>query len=147
MTSSGTAAMRVLCIDDEARADSARVDLLESYGCEISVVSNVRDLEGALGDGLVAYDVVLLDLMMPPNGFASLDETKGGKSTGVVVLRRIRRVAPRIPIVVLTARTHERASLDLAELRQDVSALLVKPVMTSVLFDALRKAVEVGGRR
>jgi DNA-binding response OmpR family regulator len=83
--------IRGLIIDDDRRL----FELLESYlaqnGIQVSHAANGRD--GLERLGREPFDVVLLDIMMPP-------------PDGLEVLRRI-RAAQRIPVIMLTAKGDE----------------------------------------
>ncbi len=81
--------MRILLVDDDRElADYVRKGL-EEEGCAVTVcVDGPTGLEAA---GRTAFDIVVLDVMMP--GLDGLDVT-----------RRLRRQGVRTPILLLTAR-------------------------------------------
>ena len=75
-----------------------------------------------------AFDIILLDLILPD-------------AQGLAVVRRVRELAPRIPLVVLTGLDDE--SLAAQALQEGAQDYLIKgQIDTRALFRALRYAVE-----
>ena len=75
-----------------------------------------------------AFDIILLDLVLPD-------------AQGLAVVRRVRELAPRIPLVVLTGLDDE--SLAAQALQEGAQDYLIKgQIDTRALFRALRYAVE-----
>jgi two-component system response regulator RegX3 len=84
--------MRVLVVEDEPMLRSGLIDLLRGDGHEVDAVG---DGQSAVERGLaVAYDAVVLDLMLP-------------KLDGIGVCRRLRQARPGLGILMLTARGSE----------------------------------------
>ena len=83
--------LRALLIDDDARLSELLTSYLEPHG--ISVEHELDGTRGLLALERGAFDVVLLDVMMP-----GID--------GLEVCRRIRQKS-RVPVVMLTARGDE----------------------------------------
>ncbi|NNE43252.1 MAG: response regulator, partial [Gemmatimonadetes bacterium] len=84
--------LNVLVVEDEPGLRRALVDLLERDGHQVVAVA---DGETALERGTRdAYDLVLLDLMLPRLG-------------GMDVCRELRQTRPTLPILMLTARGAE----------------------------------------
>jgi DNA-binding response OmpR family regulator len=96
-TATSPDSLRILVVEDEPGLQKALVDLLAGEGHTVEAVS----------DGLVAvergsngpHDIVLLDLALP--GLDGLD-----------VCRRLRRVRPSLPILMLTARGSEESKVN-----------------------------------
>lgn len=85
--------MRVLVAEDEARLAALLDQSLTEVGWEVDVVADGRAAyAAALGGGDVAYDVLLLDWMLPG-------------MEGLTVCRRLREVGVRTPVLMLTARS------------------------------------------
>ena len=85
--------MRVLVAEDEGRLAALLDQSLTEAGWQVDVVADGRAAYGAaLGEGEVAYDVLLLDWMLP-----GMD--------GVTVCRRLREMGVRTPVLMLTARS------------------------------------------
>jgi two-component system, OmpR family, response regulator len=84
------AAMRVLVVEDEPRILSFLVRGLESEGFTVdSELDGLSALRRASGR---RYDLVVLDLLLP-------------RLDGLSVLRELRRLRPRLPVVILSARS------------------------------------------
>jgi DNA-binding response OmpR family regulator len=84
--------MNILVVEDEPGLQKALVDLLGGAGHEVRAVG---DGESAVDLGSrTPFDLILLDLMLP-------------KMDGLDVCRRLRRVRPALPILMLTARGAE----------------------------------------
>ena len=83
---------RILIVEDEASIAMGLKDDLELEGYEIEVVSDGNDAVAAIGSR--SYDLMLLDVMLP------------GKS-GYDVCREVRTQNPQLPIIMLTAKSHE----------------------------------------
>jgi two-component system OmpR family response regulator len=115
--------MRVLVAEDDARLADLLDQSLTEAGWEVEVVHDGRSAYGrALPDGL-AYDVLLLDWMLP-------------EIDGLTVCRRLRDLGVTTPVLMLTAR---------GEVRDRVSGLdagaddyLAKPFDLDELLARLR---------
>jgi two-component system, OmpR family, copper resistance phosphate regulon response regulator CusR len=88
--SSGERALRVLVIEDEHKLAAAIAEGLEGNGYEVVVVdsgeSGIREMRNS------AFDLVLLDVMLPRQG-------------GLETLRELRRGGYRTPVLILTSRS------------------------------------------
>ena len=83
---------RILIVEDEPSIALGLEDDLTLEGYEVIVVDNgVVAVKRALGED---FDLILLDVMIP------------GK-TGYDVCREVRKIKPRLPILMLTAKSHE----------------------------------------
>lgn len=83
--------MRILIVDDEISIANFISDGLKEEGFAVDVATNgKKGLELAL-DNLYAYDVILLDWMLP------------GLS-GIEICRHIRKINQQIPIIILSAK-------------------------------------------
>ena len=124
MTVTSQPAIRILVVDDEPAIRRAlRAPLLE-LGFQVTEASRgeeaLQTLRGA------ACDVVLLDINMPGIG-------------GIETLRRIRAVAPRLPVLMLTVRDGEEEKVEALELGAD--DYVTKPFSTRELIARIRTAV------
>ena len=84
--------MKVLVVEDDPMLRDGLVDLLKGAGHE--VVSKSDGAEGLQAGREDAFDLVILDLMLP-------------KLDGIEICRRLRTVRPGLPILMLTARGAE----------------------------------------
>lgn len=121
---------RVLLADDHALVRRGLAALLATDG-RFEVVAEAGNGEEALAQArLTLPDVVLLDLSMP-------------KLDGLETLRRLRREAPRIRVLVLSM--YDDAQFVAQALADGAHGYLLKHAMDDELFGAL-EAVLRGGR-
>ena len=108
------ASRRVLIVDDEAEVRKTLTDILRAMR-----YPDTLEIEGVADgrDGLDAVvrqrpDLVLLDLQMP-------------RMNGLMLLKQIREVEPRLPVIVISATQENKLSTE--ALRQGAVAYLPKP--------------------
>jgi signal transduction histidine kinase/DNA-binding response OmpR family regulator len=111
---------RLLVVDDNPT--NRRVLTLQTapWQVEVTEAESAADALRQLGAGAV-FDAVVVDMHMP-----DLD--------GVELARRIRNIAPALPLVLSTSLGHRDLAVEDGEL---FAAHLAKPVRSSQLFDAL----------
>ncbi len=117
-------AIRVLVADDEPAIHRALRPPLVELGFQVAGVSRGEEALHALRAGV--YDAVLLDINMPGLG-------------GIETLRRIRAIAPKLPILMLTVRDHEEDKVEALDLGAD--DYVTKPFSTRELVARIRAAV------
>jgi DNA-binding response OmpR family regulator len=121
--------MRVLIVEDERSLREALVDLLTKRGFSVEAVGD--GITGAERGVDAEVGMVLLDLTLP-------------RLDGVEVCRRLRRLRPALPILILTARGSEEergAGLDAG-----ADDYLTKPFGTRELLarmEALRRRASI----
>ena len=109
-----------LLVDDDAKLCGLLRDYLEGFGFSLDVAEDASSgLEKAVAN---EYDVILLDMMLP-----DMD--------GLEVLRSVRKWSS-LPIVVVSARNHERDKVEALDYGAD--DYLVKPFGTSELLARVR---------
>jgi len=116
--------IRVLVIDDEPAIRRALRPPLTELGFEMAEASR-----GEMALDILRtepFDAVLLDVNMPGIG-------------GIETLRRIRTMAPRIPIIMLTVRDREEEKVNALELGAD--DYVTKPFGVRELVARIRAAV------
>lgn len=120
--------MRVLVIEDEVRlADNIAAALRESAGYAVDVSRDGR--EGLRLCEAASYDLVLLDLMLPG-------------LRGENVLRRLRSSGDDTPVLVITAMSETRNTIELLNLGAD--DYLTKPFDLGELIARARALVRRG---
>jgi len=97
-------AIRILLVDDESAIRRALRPPLVELGFIVVEASRGEDAVQMLRGG--GFDVVLLDVNMPGIG-------------GIETLRRMRALAPRLPILMLTVRDAEEEKVEALELGAD----------------------------
>ncbi|MFJ6025645.1 response regulator [Brevundimonas sp. NPDC092305] len=119
-------APRVLVVDDHpVNREVARV-LLESFGCEVSEVTDGQEAVEAVE--LDPYDLVLMDVRMP-------------RMDGLEATRRIRS-GPRGTDLAIVAMTADAMPEDVARcLAVGMNGHMAKPVNQFALFDVVQRAL------
>jgi CheY-like chemotaxis protein len=91
------AGIRILAADDEPFNQIVLEDLLGDLGASLTCVSNGQQaVEAVERSGKEAWDIVLMDIRMPV-------------MDGHAATRRLRELAPDLPIIALSAHDAERA--------------------------------------
>jgi two-component system OmpR family response regulator len=116
---------RVLLVEDDDDNRELMAEVLDAAGYEVVPVASGADGVRALSQGPV--DVVVTDVGMPGIG-------------GLEVARAAKRMAPRVPVVVVTGYA-ERDDITSARGRE-VDAVLVKPVDPDSLAAAVNDVVQ-----
>jgi two-component system KDP operon response regulator KdpE len=116
--------IRILIVDDESAIRRALRPPLVELGFQVVDVSRGEEALQMLRAG--GFDVVLLDVNMPGIG-------------GIETLRRIRALAPRLPILMLTVRDAEEEKVEALELGAD--DYVTKPFSMRELIARIRTAV------
>jgi two-component system KDP operon response regulator KdpE len=117
-------AIRILVVDDEPAIRRALRAPLVELGFEVAEASRGEEALQMLR--AAPCDVILLDINMPGIG-------------GIETLRRIRSVAPRLPVLMLTVRDGEEEKVEALELGAD--DYVTKPFSTRELIARIRTAV------
>lgn len=113
----------ILIVDDEPDVLTYLSDELTSAGWQTSTAPNgveavLRVLDGGL-------DLVLMDIRMP-------------KLDGINALRLMRRIAPKLPVVMLTGQAGQGDMYE--STRLGAFTCLLKPIVTEKLLGALQQA-------
>jgi CheY-like chemotaxis protein len=117
--------LRILVADDEPAVLRGVARMLEGSGHRVTMARDGSEALGFVKAQSQGFDVALLDLTMP-------------RLAGPALMAALRRVAPRLPVVVMTG----YASDEMVEaLRQEgVLTVLRKPVEAATLLAALSGA-------
>jgi two-component system KDP operon response regulator KdpE len=116
--------IRILLVDDESAIRRALRPPLVELGFQVAEASRGEEALQLMRAG--AFDVVLLDVNMPGIG-------------GIETLRRMRALAPRLPILMLTVRDAEEEKVEALELGAD--DYVTKPFSTRELIARIRTTV------
>jgi two-component system, OmpR family, KDP operon response regulator KdpE len=116
--------IRILLVDDESAIRRALRPPLLELGFQVVEASRGEEALQMLRGG--GFDVVLLDVNMPGIG-------------GIETLRRMRALAPRLPILMLTVRDGEEEKVEALELGAD--DYVTKPFSTRELIARIRTAI------
>ena len=116
--------IRILVVDDESAIRRALRPPLMELGFQVAEASRGEEALQLLRT--TVFDAVLLDVNMPGIG-------------GVETLRRIRAMAPRLPILMLTVRDKEEEKVEALDLGAD--DYVTKPFSTRELVARVRAAI------
>jgi two-component system KDP operon response regulator KdpE len=116
--------IRILLVDDESVIRRALRPPLLQLGFQVTEASRGEEALQVLRAN--PFDVVLLDINMPGIG-------------GLETLRRIRALAPRLPVLMLTVRDAEEEKVEALESGAD--DYITKPFSTRELIARIRTAV------
>jgi CheY-like chemotaxis protein len=131
----------ILLIDDEKRRMRATIEMLTNDGFNVKQIVSPSNALRTLRQSSVVCKVVILDIMIPPDGEFDVPESQYGLRTGFLLLDKLQTVDGfNTPVIVLTA----NASFE-EELQGKVKAFLVKPVPYENLKKAIRKALKPNG--
>jgi two-component system copper resistance phosphate regulon response regulator CusR len=122
--------MRILVVEDERKVASFIQSGLEQDGYAVDVLSDGE--EAGVQAGMIDYDCVVLDLMLP------------GRS-GFEVLRDIRARKASLPVVILTAK--DALNDRIAGLDSGADDYMVKPFALAELSARLRAVLRRGAPR
>ena len=118
----------VLAAEDVELNRLVLADILEQAGASVTFAENGRiALEKLATQGIDAFDVVLMDIQMP-------------EMDGMEATRRIKKMAPDLPVIGLTAHAlaEERDNCRAAGMVEHVA----KPIEPAVLLAAIRSHVD-----
>lgn len=106
---------RLLVVDDEAPVRRMLLDVFRSFGYDVVVAASGDEALRLFAEG--GYDVVVTDLLMPG-------------MNGWEVIARVRRAAPRVPVILLTGSAPD---IDVERVRRERVTLVHKPASLSQL--------------
>ena len=133
--------IRALYIDDECDTErfKTKAEMLESLGIAVTGVADVREVLPTLERLKGELDVILLDILMPSQDLYSLEETNGGTTTGMRLLKDIRRRNHAIPVIIVSVKPEEETRRGLGELA--INDYLTKPTLASEIAFAVKRAL------
>lgn len=117
--------LRILLVDDEEDFLEATSKRLRRRGFEVRTAARCREAMAQVEEGWP--DVVVLDVMLPD-------------VNGMECLCLMKRAAPRLPVVMLTAHASMQAGLQGIE--QGASDYCLKPIELDELVEKIRIAVK-----
>ncbi len=121
---------RILLVDDDANLRRILAHHLESAGHDVVSKTDGREALAALGE--TEIDLLLTDVRMP-----GMD--------GMALLREVRRAAPDLPVLVMTAYGTIQDAVN--AMKEGAFDYLTKPVDRDTLLRAVQKALQFGDLR
>lgn len=122
--------LRILLVDDEEDFLEATSKRLRRRGFEVRTATRCEEAMREVEAGWPG--VVVLDVMLPD-------------TNGMDCLRRMKRAAPRLPVVMLTA--HASLQAGLQGIEQGASDYCLKPIELEELVEKIQIAAEDAGGR
>jgi CheY-like chemotaxis protein len=119
--------MRIMFIDDERRRQHLYVEELEENGHEVDFQESVDPALAILCNPANHFDLVVLDISMPPGDSFAFEDTLGGSQTGLPFYDRIRKERPGQKVVALTNVLDARVSEHLGREDPKLCKLVRKP--------------------
>ena len=92
----------ILFIEDDKRWAEVLVDELTLSGFKVAFFEEVDCALKFFNLNYARIELILLDIMMSWGTSFSNEETDDGLRTGVLVFERIRKIAPAVPLIILT---------------------------------------------
>jgi len=103
-----TNSVRILWVDDDPTQVLSKIQYLEDNDYFVETATSVAECREELAGQ--AYDLVIVDVMMPPADDFDPARTKGGLTTGVELARWIKSNYPNLPIVGCSVGDEEAVS-------------------------------------
>ena len=116
---------RVLLVDDEPSSLDLLTKMLAAHYAIVSATDAAGALDMLRGNP-AAYDVLISDLNMP-----GMD--------GLALIREVRRVSTRLPIIIITGFSTESSAIEAVNL--GVAGYLVKPFKASEVLAVIARAL------
>ncbi|MBN2035343.1 MAG: sigma-54-dependent Fis family transcriptional regulator [Chitinispirillaceae bacterium] len=116
--------MKILIVDDETEIRTTLNEILSEEGYEVLLAGSFGEAQNALGTGV---DLVLLDIKL-------------GEENGIDLLKSIKAVFPRLPVVMITG--HGSVSLASQAFKLGAHDFLEKPLRLLQVRTCIRNALE-----
>jgi CheY-like chemotaxis protein len=130
---------KVVYVDDEADTEKmdSKFDILKDEGIDIEAISSVGDVLPTLKRLDGSFNLIVLDLSMPPEDFYTLEETNGGSRTGFRLLEDIRKEYKDIPIIIVSIIRQTAINEELK--KHKIEEYVQKPVLASELANVIKR--------
>ncbi len=134
--------LKILFIDDDIRSQIDTLDILKMEGFDVVYASHIKEAITLAEKYNNSISAIVLDIMMPTQGIFSLQETQGGRRTGILLYQKyLKPLLPNIPVIVLTALTDQSI---LSEIRKElcVKSILYRPITVKEIIREIKKNIE-----
>lgn len=129
--------MNILFIDDERRRMEPYVIELQLNGHEVVFHDEVDRALYTIQDNTVHFDLVVLDISMPPGESFAHEETREGFRSGLVLYERLRNVRPNLKVIFLTNVSDRRVAERFAMEDPTLCRFVRKPDILPFAFSRL----------
>jgi CheY-like chemotaxis protein len=129
--------MKILFVDDDVKRNMPFVRYVEVVeGWDILWEKKPSGALARLASECSTIDFVLLDIMMPPDDSIDRNKSEMGKSTGILLIKKINEISEgKIPIVILSARQDLQSLVN----KDNVVAYLQKPNPPEEVVETFKK--------
>lgn len=133
--------MKVIYIDDEVNTEkmASKFEILRESDIELIPVENVRDALPTIEKYFSEIDLVVLDVIMPPEDHYGIEETNGGTTTGLRLLKDIRTKFKTLPIIIVSVRRRQVSEGLLKQM--NVAEYLEKPILAAEIAEAIKRVL------
>lgn len=130
---------KVLFVDDEINTKKmkSRCELISDYGIEVIGISEVDEVIPLVKNQESQIGIIIIDLIMPPKDYFSLEETDNGLMTGILLCKKIRENGITIPILIYSVR--DFPIFGEYKLQYNIDLILHKLISTSDMVKILKK--------
>ena len=134
--------MKVLYIDDEADTEkmASKFEIMKENGIDVASVVKVEDVLPMLKKLSSEIGLIVLDIIMPPGDFYKMDETNGGTTTGLRLLKDIRKEYKNILIIIISIKRPKNTEEILN--KYNVSKWLDKPISTYLVAKTIKSLMK-----
>lgn len=126
----------ILFIDDDYKRMGSFEEMLNIEGYAVKFITSAKEVLEEFRLHKDNYGVIILDIMMPKGEFTR-EETNYGRTTGLVLLEKLRQISKDIPIIVLTV-LRDPSVMEKAR-KLGVNEYLLKPQLPSKLIEVVEK--------
>lgn len=126
--------MRIMFIDDDERRMQIYVAELVDNGHEVIFRDDIDLALATLRDPAEHFDLVVLDISMPPGTEYNYEDTIGGSRAGIPLYDTIRSERPGLKIVAFTNVSDPRLAEHFAKEDQRLCLFLRKPDNLPIQF-------------
>ena len=126
--------MRIMFVDDERRRMQLYVEELVDRGHDVLFQDNVDSALATIRDPAERFDLVVLDISMPPGTEYKFEDTVGGTRTGLALYDTIRSVRPELKILALTNVSDPRVAEHFRRADDHLCRLVRKPEFLPIQF-------------
>lgn len=135
---------KVLYIDDEANAEKmlSKFEILQDYDIEITPVFSMSSILSTISQDLTKFNLIIVDLIMAPLDYFTLDETNRGLDTGKIIIKKIRENVSNtdIPIIIVSIRKKNSFEKYFLE-KYKVNEFCVKPISALELKEVILRNI------
>jgi CheY-like chemotaxis protein len=130
--------IKILYIDDEADTEkmASKFEIMARMDIEVIPVTRVEEALPRIAELIDEVKLLVIDIIMPPEDVYTLEETGGGTSTGLTLLKDIRKNFENLPILIVSVRR-----INEIEEQFDVTDYLEKPVSAYKLASTIKRIV------